>query len=36
MFPNFLPKARRIVYLFMSGGPSQMDLFDYKPGLESM
>lgn len=27
------PKAKRIVYLFMSGGPSQMDLFDYKPQL---
>lgn len=27
------PKAKRIVYLFMSGGPSQMDLFDYKPAL---
>ncbi|MEO6290843.1 MAG: DUF1501 domain-containing protein, partial [Ginsengibacter sp.] len=34
-FPNFLPKAKRIVYLFQSGGPSQLDLFDYKPGLES-
>ncbi len=28
------PKAKRIVYLFMSGGPSQMDLFDYKPQLK--
>lgn len=27
------PKAKRIVYLFMSGGPSQIDLFDYKPRL---
>ncbi|MFN3188969.1 MAG: DUF1501 domain-containing protein [Aureliella sp.] len=27
------PRAKRIVYLFMSGGPSQMDLFDYKPKL---
>lgn len=27
------PKAKRIVYLFMSGGPSQMDLYDYKPQL---
>ncbi len=32
-FPNFAPKARRMIYLFQSGGPSQMDLFDYKPGL---
>ena len=28
------PKAKRVIYLFQSGGPSQMDLFDYKPGLE--
>ena len=27
------PKAKRVIYLFMSGGPSQMDLFDYKPLL---
>ncbi|GAB5405639.1 MAG: DUF1501 domain-containing protein [Aureliella sp.] len=27
------PKAKRIVYLFMTGGPSQMELFDYKPRL---
>lgn len=27
------PRAKRIVYLFMSGGPSQIDLFDYKPRL---
>lgn len=27
------PKAKRVVYLFMSGGPSQLDLFDYKPRL---
>ncbi|GMW03019.1 MAG: hypothetical protein AMXMBFR84_41550 [Candidatus Hydrogenedentota bacterium] len=31
--PHFAPRARRIIYLFQSGGPSQMDLFDYKPGL---
>ena len=31
--PNFAPKARRIIYLFQSGGPSQMELFDYKPKL---
>ena len=31
--PHFAPKARRVIYLFQSGGPSQMDLFDYKPGL---
>jgi hypothetical protein len=31
--PHFAPKARRVIYLFMSGGPSQHDLFDYKPLL---
>jgi hypothetical protein len=31
--PHFAPKAKRVIYLFMSGGPSQMELFDYKPGL---
>ncbi len=30
---HFAPKARRVIYLFMQGGPSQMDLFDPKPGL---
>ena len=34
--PHYLPKAKRIVYLFMSGGPSQIDLFDYKPKLKGM
>ena len=32
-FPNFAPKAKRIIYLFQSGAPSQMDLFDPKPAL---
>src|SRR3954468_12095515 len=31
--PQFAPKAKRIIYLFMSGGPSQLDLLDYKPLL---
>jgi hypothetical protein len=31
--PHFAPKARRVIYLFQSGGPSQMELFDYKPHL---
>jgi hypothetical protein len=31
--PHFAPKAKRVIYLFMSGAPSQLDLFDYKPGL---
>jgi len=32
--PHFPAKAKRVIYLFQSGAPSQMDLFDYKPGLE--
>ena len=32
-FPNFAPKAKRIIYLHQSGAPSQMDLFDPKPLL---
>ncbi|QQS48866.1 MAG: DUF1501 domain-containing protein [Acidobacteriota bacterium] len=32
--PHFTPKAKRIIYLFQSGAPSQIDLFDPKPGLE--
>ncbi len=31
--PGFAPKAKRVIYLFMSGGPSQQDLFDDKPLL---
>ena len=31
---NFAPKAKRVIYLFQSGGPSQMDLFDPKPELK--
>lgn len=27
------PPAKRVIYLFQSGGPSQVDLFDYKPAL---
>ena len=30
---HFPAQAKRIIYLFMHGGPSQLDLFDYKPGL---
>src|SRR5687768_15904192 len=29
--PHFAPKAKRVIYLHMVGGPSQMDLYDYKP-----
>ncbi|MBX3452425.1 MAG: DUF1501 domain-containing protein [Planctomycetaceae bacterium] len=31
--PHFAPKAKSIIYLHMNGGPSQIDLWDYKPGL---
>ena len=31
--PHFTPKAKRVIYLFMGGAPSQLDLFDYKPTL---
>ncbi len=33
---HFAPKAKRIIYLFQSGGPAQQDLFDYKPLLNEM
>ena len=36
MAPHFSPKAKRVIYLFQSGGPSQLDLFDYKPLLNTM
>ena len=32
---HFAPKAKRVIYLFMSGGPSHIDLFDYKPNLRA-
>ncbi len=35
MGPHFAPKAKRVIYLHMVGGPSQMDLFDYKPGMQA-
>ena len=31
--PHFKPRAKNIIYLFMAGGPSQLELFDYKPKL---
>ena len=34
--PQFAPKAKRAIYLFMSGGPPQMDLLDYKPNLAAL
>ena len=34
--PHIAPKAKHVIYLFQSGGPSQLDLFDYKPKLEQL
>ena len=34
--PHFAPKAKRVIYLFQSGGPSHLELFDYKPKLEAL
>ena len=32
-YKKFAPKAKRVIYLFMSGAPSQLDMWDYKPQL---
>jgi Protein of unknown function (DUF1501) len=32
--PHFTPRAKRLIYLHMNGAPSQLDLFDHKPGLK--
>ena len=34
--PHFTPRAKRVIYLFMAGGPSQFELFDYKPKLADL
>ncbi len=34
--PHFPPKAKRVIYLFQSGAPSQLELFDYKPKLKDL
>ncbi|PWU05937.1 MAG: sulfatase [Terriglobia bacterium] len=34
--PHFPPTAKRVIYLFQSGGPSQLETFDYKPALEKL
>jgi hypothetical protein len=36
VIPHFSPKAKRVIYLFQSGGPSHLDLFDYKPLLSKV
>ena len=33
-FPSFAPKANRVIFLFQSGGPSHLDLYDPKPVLQ--
>ena len=34
--PHFAPKAKRVIYLFQNGGPTHVDLFDWKPRLKEM
>ena len=34
--PHFAPRAKRAIYLFMSGAPSQMDMYDYKPKMKEL
>jgi len=34
--PHLVPRVKRVIYLFQSGGPSQLELFDYKPRLRTM
>ncbi|HEX9004908.1 MAG TPA: DUF1501 domain-containing protein [Blastocatellia bacterium] len=34
--PHFAPKVKRVIFLHQSGGPSQIDTFDYKPALEKL
>src|SRR3954466_3986597 len=34
--PHFAPKAKRVIYLFQNGAPSQLETFDYKPTLTKM
>ena len=36
VLPHFPPRAKHVIYLHMVGGPSQMDLFDYKPEMQAM
>ena len=33
--PHFRPRAKRVIFMFMHGGPSQVDTFDFKPQLDS-
>src|SRR5262245_15108970 len=33
-FPNFAPRAKRVIFLFQAGGPTHLDLLDYKPVMK--
>ena len=33
-FPNFAPRAKRVIFLFQAGGPSHLDLLDHKPAMK--
>ncbi len=33
--PHFAPKAKRVIYLFMAGAPSQLDMYDHKPEMKN-
>ncbi|MEN9675371.1 MAG: hypothetical protein RIS76_1267 [Verrucomicrobiota bacterium] len=35
-FPQWAPKAKRVIYLFQNGAPTHVDLFDYKPLLQTL
>ena len=35
-FPNFAPRAKRVIFLFQAGGPSHLETFDYKPKLAEL
>ncbi len=35
-FPNFPPRAKRVIFLFQAGGPSHLDLLDYKPQMKGL
>ena len=35
-FPHAVPKAKRVIYMFQSGGPSHIDLFDYSPAMKKL
>jgi hypothetical protein len=35
-FPHHPPKAKRVIFLYMSGGPSHLETFDYKPALDKL